>query len=79
MMPKAPSGRELPTESGEGERVRKRFYLPFGCEGSFRHFLTKMPPPSRREAYGKSRLRVASILCMAGRPIKSALVRSHKD
>ena len=77
MMPKAPSGRELPTESGEGECVPKQFYVPFGRAGSFRHFLTKMPPPSRREAYGKTRLRVANILCMAGRPIKSALVRSQ--
>ncbi len=77
MMPKAPSERELPTESGEGECVPKQFYVPFGRAGSFRHFLTKMPPPSRREAYGKTRLRVASILCMAGRPIKSVLVRSQ--
>ena len=77
MMPKAPSERELPTESGEGECVPKQFYVPFGRAGSFRHFLAKMPPPSRREAYGKTRLRVASILCMADRPIKDALVRSQ--
>jgi len=30
--------------------------LPFVHAGSFRHFLAKMPPPSRREAYDGFRL-----------------------
>ena len=64
-MEKAPSGRELAPKATEGECVSKRFYKLFGFAGSFRHFLAKMPPPSRREADGETRLRVASNNCMA--------------
>ena len=46
---KAPSGRELPTESGEGERVTIEFVQIQGCAGSFRHGFA-VPPSSRRKA-----------------------------
>ena len=35
--PKAPSGRELPTKSGEGERVTIELVQIQSCAGSFRH------------------------------------------
>ena len=35
--PKAPSGRELPTRSGEGERVTIELVQIQSCAGSFRH------------------------------------------
>ena len=79
---KAPSGRGLAPKATGGECVFKRFYKLFGFAGSFRHFLAKMPPPSRREAYGETRLQVASRDCMAGRQIKgsiSLLYRSSAD
>ena len=36
-IPKAPSGRELPTKSGEGERVTIELVQIQSCAGSFRH------------------------------------------
>ena len=47
--PKAPSGRELPTESGEGERVTIELVQIQVCAGSFRHGFA-VPPSSRRKA-----------------------------
>jgi len=47
--PKAPSGRELPTESGEGERVTIELVQIQSCAGSFRHGFA-VPPSSRRKA-----------------------------
>ena len=56
--PKAPSGRELSSKcETEGARVYvsvalvPRRAICANAAGSFRHFLAKMPPPSRREAY----------------------------
>ena len=74
-MPKAPSGRELPTESGEGERVAEQFHMPFGREGSFRHASRATSLPEG--GLWRARLRVAGNNCMAGRSIKGALVRSQ--
>ena len=45
---------------------------------SLRHFLAKMPPPFTQGRLGRTRLRVASSDCAAGRPIKSVLVRSRQ-
>ena len=53
--PKAPSGRELPTKSGEGERVTMELVQIQSYAGSFRHasratFLPEegyFPPPGR--------------------------------
>ena len=46
---KAPFVRELPTESGEGERVTVKTNKPQCSAGSFRHSFA-VSPPSRREA-----------------------------
>ena len=51
-MSKAPSGRELPTESGEGECVILKLVFVVSCAGSFHRY--RGPPPSRREAFGSS-------------------------
>ena len=58
MKHKAPSGRELSSKcETEGARVYvsvalvlRRAICP-NAAGSFRHFLAKMPPPSRRKAF----------------------------
>ena len=47
--PKAPSGRELPTKSGEGERVTIELVQIQSYAGSFRHGYA-VPPSSRRKA-----------------------------
>ena len=40
---KAPSGRELPTESGEGERVTMKLTQTQSHAGSFHHFVVPLP------------------------------------
>ena len=46
--PKAPSGRELPTESGEGERVTIELVQIQSYAGSFRHAIACHLPPGGR-------------------------------
>ena len=41
--PKAHSGRELPTKSGEGERVTIELVQIQSCAGSFRHATQRTP------------------------------------
>ena len=60
---RAPSGRELPTLSGEGERVTMKFCLSHRSVGSFRHL--SVTPPSRREAQAKNRLPHHSVITKA--------------
>ena len=46
--PKAPSGRELPTKSGEGERVTIKLVQIQSYAGSFRHAIACHLPPGGR-------------------------------
>ena len=46
--PKAPSGRELPTKSGEGERVTIELVQIQSYAGSFRHAIACHLPPGGR-------------------------------
>ena len=49
--PKAPSGRELPTKSGEGERVTIKLAQTKSYAGSFRHANACHLPPGGRLFY----------------------------
>ena len=49
--PKAPSGRELPTKSGEGERVTIELVQIQSCAGSFRHAIACHLPHGGRQYY----------------------------
>ena len=68
--PKATSGMELPTKSGEGERVAIELAQIQSCAGSFRHAIAcHLPPGGRlftfRIIYKKDRERQASSVLLS--------------
>ena len=74
---KAPSERELPTKSGEGERVTIKLVQIQSCAGSFRHasratFLPEEGYVSTRQ-YGKGVRTKSLVLLFVFRQVKPAL------
>ena len=51
----APSGRELPTESGEVERAKVKQAKSQGRAGSFHHFVVPLPPGGRLKNHSHHR------------------------